>query len=59
MPYSQYYKKLVEHAMIKMVAHCRVEETSYAWVGDDCFEVTKPDMLVEVSGDEMEAVERR
>lgn len=46
-PYSQYYKKLVEHAMVKMVAHCRVEETSYAWIGDDCFEVTKPDMLVE------------
>ncbi|KAG0724712.1 Hemocyte protein-glutamine gamma-glutamyltransferase [Chionoecetes opilio] len=46
-PYVKYYTKLVEHAMVKMVAHCRVEETSYAWVGDDCFEVTKPDVLVE------------
>lgn len=36
--------------MMKMVAHCRVEETTYAWVGDDCFEVTKPDVVVEVSG---------
>uniref|UniRef100_A0A0P4WF09 protein-glutamine gamma-glutamyltransferase n=1 Tax=Scylla olivacea TaxID=85551 RepID=A0A0P4WF09_SCYOL len=45
-PYSQYYSKLVEHAMVKMVAHCRVEETSYAWMGDDCFEITKPAILV-------------
>lgn len=46
-PYEKYYDKLVEHAMVKMVAHCRVKETSYAWVGDDCFEVTKPDVLVQ------------
>ncbi|XP_045105578.1 hemocyte protein-glutamine gamma-glutamyltransferase-like [Portunus trituberculatus] len=45
-PYSQYYSKLVEHAMVKMVAHCRVVETSYAWMGDDCFEITKPSVLV-------------
>ncbi|KAK3850176.1 hypothetical protein Pcinc_043099, partial [Petrolisthes cinctipes] len=46
--YREYYHKLVEHAMIKMVAHCNVEETSYAWVDDDCFEVLKPDINVKV-----------
>lgn len=47
-PYTKYYHRLVEHALIKMVVHCNVEETSYAWVDDDCFEVLKPDVKVEV-----------
>ncbi|KAG7161386.1 Hemocyte protein-glutamine gamma-glutamyltransferase-like 3, partial [Homarus americanus] len=46
--YKQYYHKLVEHAMIKLVAHCTVDETSYAWVDDDRFEVLKPAIKVEV-----------
>lgn len=46
--YKQYYHKLAEHAMIKLVAICNVKETSYAWVGDDRMEVLKPDLKVEV-----------
>lgn len=48
MRYRDYYDKLVEHSMIKMVAHCKVEETSYEWMDDDCFEVLKPDIKVQV-----------
>ncbi|XP_045598315.1 hemocyte protein-glutamine gamma-glutamyltransferase [Procambarus clarkii] len=46
--YKQYYHKLVEHAMIKLVAICTVEETSYAWFGDDRFEVLKPRINVQI-----------
>lgn len=46
--YKQYYHKLVEHALVKLVAICSVEETSFAWIGEDRFEVLKPRLKVEL-----------
>lgn len=46
--YNEYYTKLVEHAMVKLVAICNVKETSYSWIGDDKFQVLKPSIKIEI-----------
>lgn len=46
--YDEYYTKLVEHAMVKLVAICNVKETSYSWIGDDKFQVLKPSIKIEI-----------
>nr|CCQ25772.1 transglutaminase [Macrobrachium rosenbergii] len=47
--YKDYFPLLVEHAMIKLVAICNVKETSFSWVGEDKFQVIKPDMIIELT----------
>lgn len=45
---DQYYHKLVEYGMVKLVALCNVKETSYSWADEDHFEFLKPRIKVEV-----------
>jgi len=43
-PYKEYWRKLIEHCLIKMYAICRVEETHQTWTEEDDFQVMKPSM---------------
>lgn len=47
--YSEYWKKLIEHCLIKMYAICRVKETHQTWTEEDDFQVMKPSLDIQVS----------
>ncbi|KAG0725052.1 Hemocyte protein-glutamine gamma-glutamyltransferase [Chionoecetes opilio] len=46
--YSEYWKKLVEHCMMKIYAICRVEETGQTWTDEDDFTVEKPRLEIKI-----------
>ena len=47
--YREYWRKLVEHCLIKMYAICKVTETEQTWTEEDDFQVLKPGLNIEVS----------
>ncbi|KAK7066356.1 hypothetical protein SK128_022864 [Halocaridina rubra] len=46
--YASYCEKLVEYSTIRILALCSVKETNYIWVGEDKFQVLKPNIKLEV-----------
>lgn len=48
MAYSEYWKKMVEHCMMKIYAICRVQETGQTWSDEDDFSVEKPKLDIQV-----------
>lgn len=51
--YSEYWKKLVEHCMMKIYAICRVEETGQTWTDEDDFSVEKPRLEIQINTSEV------
>ncbi|XP_018024988.1 hemocyte protein-glutamine gamma-glutamyltransferase [Hyalella azteca] len=46
--YKEYWRKLIEHCLIKMYAICRVTETDQTWTEEDDFQVLKPSLDIQV-----------
>jgi transglutaminase 1 len=47
---NEYLDKLVDHSLIKIYAIANVKETKQTWSEEDDFTLTKPEMIIQLSG---------